>query len=44
MTHKIFKKALLFVLTMLFIELASAQTVEPARPKSPMKNSELKNI
>ena len=44
MTHKIFKKALLFALTMLFIELASAQTVEPARPKSPKANSELKNI
>lgn len=44
MTHKIFKKVLLFALTMLFIELASAQTVEPARPKSPKANSELKNI
>ena len=44
MTHKIFKKALLFALTMLFIELASAQTVEPARPKSPKANSEIKNI
>ena len=44
MAHKIFKKALLFALTMLFIELASAQTVEPARPKSNRTNSELKNI
>ena len=44
MAHKIFKKALLFALTMLFIELASAQTVEPAWPKSNSTNSELKNI
>jgi len=44
MTHKIFKKALLFALVMLFIEIASAQTVEPSRPKSPRADSELKNI
>jgi len=44
MTHKIFKKALLFALLMHFIEIATAQTVEPARPKSPKANSELKNI
>ncbi len=44
MTHKIFKKALLFALLMLFIELASAQTVETASPKSSRANSELKNM
>jgi len=44
MTHKIFKKALLFALLMHFIEIATAQTVEPATPKSPKANSELKNI
>ncbi|MFA6944522.1 MAG: hypothetical protein WC220_01355 [Pedobacter sp.] len=44
MTHKIFKKALLFALTLLFIEIASAQTVEQVRPKNPKANSELKNI
>jgi len=44
MTHKIFKKAMLFALLMHFIEIATAQTVEPARPKSPKANSELKNI
>jgi len=44
MTHKIFKKVLLFALLLHFIEIATAQTVEPATPKSPKANSELKNI
>lgn len=44
MAHKIFKKALLFALVMLFIEMASAQTVEPSRPKSTRADSELKDI
>jgi hypothetical protein len=44
MTHKIFKKAIIFALVMLFIEIASAQTVEPVNPKSKRADSEIKNI
>jgi hypothetical protein len=44
MKHKIFKKALLFALTLLFIEIASGQTKERSHSKDSKITIDLKNI
>jgi len=44
MKHRIFKKALLFALTLLFIEIASGQTKEKSNSKDPKITIDLKNI
>ncbi|SDM17068.1 hypothetical protein SAMN05421813_10749 [Daejeonella rubra] len=44
MKHRIFKKALLFALTLLFIEIASGQSKEKAQPKDSKITIDLKNI